>query len=110
MQTSVNSCTESLGRSVQKDILKLDPSAKKQNSVGELPVNQAENLVSSVAQSFATPQAAARQASLSITSSRSPLKLRSVEPVTPPSRLVPCPALLPPSVFPGSGGVFKAGQ
>ena len=54
MQTSVNNCTESLGRSVQKDILKLDPSAKKQNSVGELPVNQAENLVSSVAQSRPT--------------------------------------------------------
>ena len=59
---------------------------------------------SSVTQSlllFATPWTAARQASLCITSSRSSLKLMSVESVMPSSHLILChPLLLPPSVFP----------
>ena len=49
----------------------------------------------------ATPWAAARQASLSITNSQSLLKLTSIESVMPPSHLLLCrPLLLPPSVFP----------
>ena len=50
---------------------------------------------------FAAPWTAARQASLSITSSRSPLKLMSIEWVMPSSHLILCcPLLLPPSIFP----------
>ena len=50
---------------------------------------------------FATPWTAARQASLSITSSRSLLKLMSVQSVMPSNHLILCrPLLLPPSIFP----------
>ena len=50
---------------------------------------------------FATPWTAARQASLSVTNSRSFLKLMSVESVMPSNHLIPCcPLLLPPSIFP----------
>ena len=50
---------------------------------------------------FATPWITARQASLSITNSRSPPKLMSIESVMPSSHLILCrPLLLPPSVFP----------
>ena len=60
---------------------------------------------SSVAQScvqlFVTPWIAARQASLSITNSRSLLKLISIEPVIPSNHLILCrPLLLPSSIFP----------
>ena len=52
-------------------------------------------------QLFATPQTVARQASLSITSSWSLLKLMSVEPVMPSNYLILChPLLLWPSVLP----------
>ena len=49
---------------------------------------------------FVTPWTAARQASLSITNSRSLLKLMSIESVMPPSHLILCHPLLLPSVFP----------
>ena len=50
---------------------------------------------------FGTPWTAARQASLSITSSRSLLKLMSIELVMPSNCLILCrPLLLLPSVFP----------
>ena len=50
---------------------------------------------------FATPWAAARQASLSNTNSRSPPKLMSIESVMPTNRLILCrPILLLPSVLP----------
>jgi len=50
---------------------------------------------------FATPWTAARQASLSITNSRSLLKLRSVESVMPSNHLILCCTLiLLPSIFP----------
>ena len=50
---------------------------------------------------FVTPWTAARQASLSITNSRSLLKLMSTESVMPSNHLILCrPLLLPPSVFP----------
>ena len=50
---------------------------------------------------FANLWTSARQASLSITSSRSLLKLMSIESVMPSSHLILCrPLLLPPSIFP----------
>ena len=50
---------------------------------------------------FATLRTAARQASLSITNSRSLLKLMSMKSVMPSNRLILCcPLLLPPSIFP----------
>ena len=50
---------------------------------------------------FATPWTAARQASLSITNSRSLLKLMSIESVMPSNHLILCHSLLlPPSIFP----------
>ena len=50
---------------------------------------------------FTTPWTAARQASLSITSSWSLLKLMSIQSVMPSSHLILCrPLLLPPSIFP----------
>ena len=50
---------------------------------------------------FATPWTAARQASLSITNSRSLLKLMSTESGMPSNHLILCrPLLLPPSIFP----------
>ena len=55
----------------------------------------------SCVQVFATPWTAARQASLSITSSRSLPKLMSIELVTPSKHLILCrPLLLLPSIFP----------
>ena len=50
---------------------------------------------------FATPRIAARQASLSITNSRSPLRLTSIESVMPSSHLILChPLLLLPPIPP----------
>ena len=50
---------------------------------------------------FATPRIAARQASLSITNSRSSLRLTAIESVIPSSHLILCHSLLlPPSIFP----------
>ena len=49
---------------------------------------------------FVTPWTAARQASLSITNSRSLLKLMSIESVMPSNHLNFCHPLLPPSIFP----------
>ena len=55
----------------------------------------------SCVQPFATPWTAAHQASLSITSSQSLLKLMSIELVMPSNHLILChPLLLPPSIFP----------
>ena len=55
----------------------------------------------SCVQLFATPWTAARQAFLSITNSRSSLKLMSIESVMPSNHLILCrPLLLLPSVFP----------
>ena len=56
---------------------------------------------------FATPCTAAHQASLSITNSRSLLKLMSIESVMPSNHLILCHhLLLPPSIFP-SIGIFS---
>ena len=55
----------------------------------------------SVVSDSATPGTAARQASLSITNSRSLLKLMSIESVMPSKHLILCrPLLLLPSIFP----------
>ena len=52
-------------------------------------------------QFFVTPGIGARQASLSITNSRSSLRLTSINSVMPSSHLILChPLLLPPSIFP----------
>ena len=52
-------------------------------------------------QLFATPWTAARQASLSITNSRSLLRLMSIKSVMPSNHLILCrPLLLLPSIFP----------
>ena len=52
-------------------------------------------------QLFATPRTALQQASLSITTSQSLLKLMSIVPVIPSNHLILCrPLLLPPSIFP----------
>ena len=50
---------------------------------------------------FSTPRTAAHQAFLSITNSRSSLKLMSIELMMPSNHLILCcPLLLPPSIFP----------
>ena len=55
----------------------------------------------SLIQLFATPWTAAHQASLSITNSRSLLRLLSIKSVMPSDHLILCcPLLLPPSIFP----------
>ena len=55
----------------------------------------------SITSNSVTPWTAARQASLSITNSQSPLKLMSIESVMPSNHLILChPLLLLPSVFP----------
>ena len=54
-------------------------------------------------QLFATPWTAACQVSLSITNSRSLLKLMTIELVMPSNHLIHCHPLLLPSVFPTSG-------
>ena len=55
----------------------------------------------SCVQLYVTPWTVARQASLSITNSRSLLKLMSTELVMPPNHLILChPLLLLPSIFP----------
>ena len=59
---------------------------------------------------FVTPWITACQASLSITISRSSLRLRSIESVMPSSHLILChPLLLLPSIFPASGS-FQLSQ
>ena len=55
---------------------------------------------------FATPWTTARQASLSITNSRSPPKPMSIESVMPSNHLMVCgPLLLLPSIFPNESGL-----
>ena len=80
-----------------------------QNHVGALssqgnpplpPVQFSSVQLLSHVQLFATPWTAARQASLSITSSQSLLKLMSIESVMPSNHLILCCPLLLPSIFP----------
>ena len=64
------------------------------------PTTQLFNSVAQSCRVFATPWTAAHQASLSITNSRSLLKLLSIESVMPSSHLILCHPLFLPSVFP----------
>ena len=78
---------------------------RQNNGPQRWPVQSLEPLVAvqslSHVRLFVTPWAAARQASLSFTISRSLLKLRSIESVMPSNHLILCRALLlPPSIFP----------
>ena len=56
---------------------------------------------------FATPWAAAHQASLSFTISWNLLKLTSIESVMPSNHIIPCHPLLFPSVFSQHQGLFQ---
>ena len=59
-------------------------------------------------QLFATPGTAACQASLSLTNSRSPPKLMSIESVMPSNHLILCHPLLPPALnLSQHQGLFK---
>ena len=70
-----------------------------ENFFGSLQFSSVQSL--SQVQPFATPWTAARQASLSITNTRSSPKLMCIKSVMPSSRLILCcPLLLLPSVFP----------
>ena len=76
---------------------------------GPRPEFRSAHLLSRV-RLFVTPWTAARQASLSITNSRSLLRLTSIESVMPSNHLILCrPLLLQPSIFPISQhqGLFK---
>ena len=71
------------------------------NEMNELKCISSIQFSCSVVSDSATPWTAARQASLSITSSRSLLKLISIESVMPSNRLILChPLLLLSSIFP----------
>ena len=73
---------------------------KRHLQLGRKAMTNLVQLLSRV-QLFATPWTAARQASLSITNSRSLLKLMSIESVMPSNQLILCcPLLLPPSILP----------
>ena len=70
----------------------------------ELRLHSSVQLLSHV-RLFPTPWTAAHQASLSITNSRTLLKLKSIQLVMPSSHLILCrPLFLPPSIFPGIRG------
>ena len=72
---------------------------KRNHSHGEMSFHSAQSL--SPVRLFVTPLISARQASLSITSSWSLLKLLSIALVMPSNHLILChPLLLPPSIFP----------
>ena len=75
------------------------PSIRVFSSESVLRISSVQSL--SHVQLFVTPWTAARQASLSITNSRSLLKLMSLELVMPCNHLILCrPLLFPPSIFP----------
>ena len=63
--------------------------------------------LSRVPMDFGTPWTAARHASLSITNSRSLLKLMSIMSVMPSNHLILCHPLLPPSIFPSMRVFFN---
>ena len=72
------------------------------------PCFSSVQLSRSVTSNSATPWTAARQAYLSITNSWSLLKIMSIKSVMPSNHLILChPLLLPPSIFPSIGGLFK---
>ena len=103
--TGVGSCsllpaifpTQRSNTGLPYSLLAKPPGKPKNTGVGSVSLVQ---LLSRV-RLFATPWIAARQASLSITNSRSLPKLTSIESVMPSNHLILCrPLLFPPSVFP----------
>ena len=80
--------------------------------IGQAGVRHLDVVVSQLlshVQLFANPWTTACQASLSITNSRSLLKLMSTESVMPSNHLILCcPLLLPPSTFPASGSFLTS--
>ena len=83
-----NSCPVTFGSSLVKDVIEVNPQFSSVQSL-------------SCVQLFATPWIAACQASLSITDSRSSLRLTSIESVMPSSHLILChPLLLLPPIPP----------
>ena len=80
-----------------------------ENAYIKLTAHTVISLVQSLSrvQLFVTPWTAARQASLSITNSRSLLKLMSIESVMPSNHLILCPAVLLPPSIPPSIRVFS---
>ena len=94
----------------QPGIKAVPPALEGQVSTTALPGKSPSNSSVSISCSsdtqsclFATPWTAARQASLSITNSRTLLKLTSIESVTSSNHLILCrPLLLLPSIFPHS--------
>ena len=73
-----------------------------------LKIDRSGQFSRSVVSDFATPWTSARQASLSITTSRSLLKLMSIESVMPSSRLILCRPLLLLPPIPPSIRVFSS--
>ena len=72
----------------------------RQRGIPPLGMTLVSQFSRSVVSNSATPWIAARQASLSITNSRSLLKFMAIESVTPSNHLILChPLLLPPSIF-----------
>ena len=93
-RVSSQSRTEPWSPALQADSLPCEPPGKPYHLVQLSSVTHR-------AQLLVTPWTAAHQASLSITSSRSLLKLMSIESVMPSNHLILCcPLLLPPSIFP----------
>jgi len=89
------SCTSGWNRKCYSSYGKQVPQKAKHRTV----ISSVQSL--SRVQLFATPWTAARQASLSITNSRSSLRLTSIESVMPSIHLILCrPLLLLPSIFP----------
>ena len=95
------------------ELLKFDTDTKWENAIRKIALTDLIDVIqfSSVTQSCPTlcnPWTAAHQASLSITNSRSLLKLMSIESVMPSNYLILCrPLLLWPSVFPSIKVFFK---
>jgi len=102
--TPISSCLQSFTVSESFPMSQLFPlscqSIGASASASVLPTNHSVQSLSHV-WLFATPWTAARQASLSITNSRSLLKLMSIKLAIPSNHLILChPFLLPPSIFP----------
>ena len=87
-----------LRQHLYKKLVKYSTTPLRNKAVNVCQFSSVQSL--SCVQLFATPWTEARQASLSITNSRSLLKLMSIESVVPSNHLILChPLLLLPSIF-----------